>query len=1076
MRKLTLPLALVLIIFSLGIIALGNQNNNLGNVFNTTSVTDNIFTKDTNDDETIYFILFHHLVLVKENVSNDLLEGKTPFDYLESYKSQAKLDDNQTQFLFQAAEDWNNEFKPIDDEINSVVKNTRSQYKDIKIKLTTDIPAPPEELTALWKQKDELVLKYRDILRNTYGEEKFAEFNQFAIDKIAPNIERNIFNKSPQSISKESDSLLDPPLNNGCYGYSLYDVDDDNPAHIRNIETGTVLFCNMIYYYNPGLESFLFEDEILIDGIARGFTQSSYLYDTLGDFIGEAGKTYRIKGDHWVDGWQYYSGYGHYDPYGMNHFQGVYSPPYGFSQGQSSFWIHRLYKAATTQISYTVPQPPLHLASIDRTSGVPSEESVFTAIRGTGLFGPNRSLQVSGSGVTATLANTNPNQIEVQEITINIEPNAARGERQLTLRVNGVTSNPLTFTIGDNSPQITNMTPPEANTGETVSVTISGSHFGFNPLIEIAGTGIQPTITSSSPTSITALFTVLEATTAGQRGVKVKSRGYTGNGFISTPQASDLSNSVSFEVFAPTISIEQFGFIESYGKKEVRVTISNGRQGASYTATLRLGNDFGFMVFDENNQVNLDFTGNGQPVQVKTFKIRSRGSRSYELNDWKLKVVSGNVSDFKLFTVVGLEFEKNSDCSGFDENGENSADPSNEQPYLFVPQSGNNTLKARLVPTGAQGSFRLESATPSAVSVSPTTVTGDGQILTLNSTGTNGDFEINAFGNEATESASKLKVTIRPRLNKTVIIHAITEDNDDVQQILFDSNNQPQGERTQTAIEPASNSLLLTTVTGGDDQIINIGRPDRNGRGRRVINTGLNGIRETQMVTGDVEVIPLNQGRPNSICVLAGDNTELDTNADPNDSVELDEFGKQFINSGQNGLCESKANNTDIVPLESNIPTALDLQNYLNNTTWGKQANVFFTVTRNVTPRQVNFDVNRNGYLDAGFIEFNKISDSISDEGKDVRLYYQKYDIDGNTIVEGQTLFSTLFSRSYFSSNHRDSVNNLAAHEIGHGIGRRLHNPRLGTLMYEFSGVPGYLNPCTITQTDLFRVNPPPTN
>ncbi len=554
------------------------------------------------------------------------------------------------------------------------------------------------------------------------------------------------------------------------------------------------------------------------------------------------------------------------------------------------------------------------------------------------------------------------------------------------------------------------------------------------------------------------MFSVADAATAGQRGVRVKSLGYTGTGFRQVPGTSDLSNITDFTVnLRPTITIQPFSSLESHGKKDVKITIS-GSNGNS-NAYITQGNSSGGVVFDENDSPSISITGNG----VITKKIKSLGYNSNSLNDWKITAQNGNVSASQVFTVPYVLFEESATCSGFDLNGNNSTTPSTYQPYLFVPQNGNNTVKAKILPQGATGSFSLQPQNSSGITVSPSSITSSEQTLTVTAANALDNFELKVFGNEGNEPASKLIVSVRKRINKTVIIHAVTEDNDDEQSLQVGK-----GEPNQIAIEPFK-SILYTTATGGDDKII----LTVNSRGvtTNVVITGKNGINETTKAPKDVEIIPMNRGKPNSLCVAFGTNGERDTNVSTGDEVSTDDQ----INSGANGICETTANNTDIVPSESSIPNATTLQDYLNNTIWGKQANVFFTVRRDTITRQVNFDLDRNGYLNAGNIEFNKISNNITDEGIDLRLYYQKYDIGGTSVVEGQTLFGTNFSRSYFSPNHRDSINNLASHEIGHGI-RGGHNPRLWTLMYEFSGVPGYPNPCSITQSDLNSVNPNTTN
>jgi hypothetical protein len=1117
MRKLTLPLALLTIIFSLGIIALGNQNNKLGDVFNTTSVTDNIFTKDTNDDETIYFILFHHLVVLREEADKASVAGELPFDFKESYKLQANFNDYQTQFLFQTAENCFNEIKPIKVEISRIVKDFRNLFPKGEVKSIEDIPTPSKELELLWKQKDEIVLKYRDILQTRLGEQKFAEFDEFVTDKIAPNVKTDIFKQNSDN-QLSSPPLSSPPPFSGCYGYSLYDTDPDNPARLY-METGTALYCNLIYYYDPGIQPFLFKDGVLIDSLPRTICYEcleDYAYQPF--FIGEVNKTYKILGDHYLASYHiYYSGGTprFIDYYGMNYYQGNFPTPYNFASNPTATYVYNIYKAASTNISYTIPPPPLHLASIDRTSGVPSEESVFTAIRGTGLFGPNRSLQVSGSGVTATLANTNPNEIEVQEITINIEPNAARGERQITLRVNGVTSNPLTFTIGDNSPQITNMTPPQANTGETVSVTISGSHFGFNPLIQIAGTGIQPTITSSSPTSITALFTVLDATTAGQRGVKVKSRGYTGNGFIQTPQTSDLSNSVGFEVIAaePRVEIPEIGSIEKGTVKTITVVIRNAPVG--HTTNFKFkdqplpplpifplertkpqdGWKTGEARFDdgtENGVRELVFSGTGEAQVEKQIKIRG-WERSTSRNNIDLEARFNNdtnVKKSKDFTISSVEFVEESDCSGYD-NIEFERTRI-ESRFLYVPRGGNNKIKAKIVPSGATGSFNL-SPNSTGLSISPATVSStNAQLFTANANTTSGLGNSNSIVVKAnntdtsTRIAESLTLWVREKKEVKIVVHKVTEQNDDVRGI---NANQSGVAYTFT---PGLNGMI-DTIAQVDDFIgtAPIGQrpPGYDNRTRRVF-TGFNGVLDTQIQGDDIlysvdspklmsiysPITIVGNVAPDTVCVTSGVNQFLDTVKKVDDVETQDPTGTttlQVIIAGQNGTCNTNPNKRNIEP--PNPPSVTAIQNHLNET-WKDQGNVYFTVSPTVLSETVNFDLDRDGKLkypktgqftEADKIDSNKVADSYN-------LYYIGMDIDpdtSNSILLAVSNRSTgTVRRSFFSQTGLEA--NTVAHEMGHLLGASLHTRLLPeyllTLMYT-THTPN-VTQCRVVDSDLFQI------
>ncbi len=83
-------------------------------------------------------------------------------------------------------------------------------------------------------------------------------------------------------------------------------------------------------------------------------------------------------------------------------------------------------------------------------------------------------------------------------------------------------------------------------------------------------------------------------------------------------------------------------------------------------------------------------------------------------------------------------------------------------------------------------------------------------------------------------------------------------------------------------------------------------------------------------------------GTPNTVCITSGGNRFLDTIADPNDAEDVDPADStlRVVKAGANGVCQTEPNDDDIAP-PSGIPSATELQNYLNNTTWGRQANIF---------------------------------------------------------------------------------------------------------------------------------------
>ncbi len=195
MRKKILSIAVVAIICSVSFVALGSTNGFVNNLINSvkTSPVGKVFfaqieEKKSPDNENvpdriIYFILFNHLVGLKQESEKELTEGKTPLDYYALYKKEANLDDAQNQFLFQTAQDCLNAIKPIDEKARKIINASQAE-----IKSPEDLPPPPKELSELQQQKDETILRYRDVLKTFLSDEKFVEFNQLMRNKIAPQV------------------------------------------------------------------------------------------------------------------------------------------------------------------------------------------------------------------------------------------------------------------------------------------------------------------------------------------------------------------------------------------------------------------------------------------------------------------------------------------------------------------------------------------------------------------------------------------------------------------------------------------------------------------------------------------------------------------------------------------------------------------------------------------------------------------------------------------------------------------------------------------------------------------------
>lgn len=429
------------------------------------------------------------------------------------------------------------------------------------------------------------------------------------------------------------------------------------------------------------------------------------------------------------------------------------------------------------------------------------------------------------------------------------------------------------------------------------------------------------------------------------------------------------------EVRPPTVTFDEIGSIESGGTKTINARITNAKNTQiTFGLTNSDGNPGGVSFPDGSYNTTHTPTTNNEV----TFPLTIKGSSgSNNLNDYRIRAFynNGTVLTTKTFTVSSVKFEATAACAGFDDSA--------TQTYLFVPKSNNNTVIAKIFPNGATGTFNLQAQ--SGITVSPTSVSNE-QTLTVTSAGNAGTFTLQALANQATEPAKTLNVLVRNRIDKTVIIHSVTEDNDDVQA-------SPQG----------------------------------------------------------------SSGKAITACVTVGNNGFRDTIASNLDQVVTNSSNQEVITNGDNQICDTTANSTDTPP-PSNIPSASALQSSLNNTYWGKQANVYFTVTTDNQNHSVNYDLDRNSTLLADPSEAGLISQAVWNNNYDINLYYQGLNVTGNAFTVPDN------GESWFEPNPIGGFNYVTAHEIGHTLEDDTnHSNSILDLMYD-EALP--TTPCRIRKRD----------
>jgi hypothetical protein len=383
-------------------------------------------------------------------------------------------------------------------------------------------------------------------------------------------------------------------------------------------------------------------------------------------------------------------------------------------------------------------------------------------------------------------------------------------------------------------------------------------------------------------------------------------------------------------------------------------------------------------------------------------------------------------------------------------------DPTN-QPWLSVPNGGNNQAYADIQPPGAAPKVQFKSANTGTATVAPAQAAGTPQVITV--TGMSPmQTKIEASSGGMRKAITNLNIWVKNQLQFRVVIHAVTEENDDVQAI-------PVGQGSPNAVcIMAGGDGTLESAPGGDDTIAGT-----------TITTGANGRCETAASASDVQVIPAGRGLPNAVCVTAGPNAFRDTVPAGDDGILNNQ-----LTTGANGICDTLANRINLVP--NRVPTPAALKAELDRV-WLKQANVNFTVDQ--APFTVNYDLDydraatRIVVANLGPDEI-EIASNIPAAvlGQFHVFYVNQFVVLGNPNVLAATTAinnNGVIAITFIGDTHLNSPENITAHELGHGLGllgtaaNPYHNANMDAVMFSGALV---ANPCEVNIGEAMTVNP----
>jgi len=395
-----------------------------------------------------------------------------------------------------------------------------------------------------------------------------------------------------------------------------------------------------------------------------------------------------------------------------------------------------------------------------------------------------------------------------------------------------------------------------------------------------------------------------------------------------------------------------------------------------------------------------------------------------------IKVTSGASYKKTKVVVANVQFKEDvSQDYGFDD----WTDPKCRAPVQLgcVPRkslaetgfifSDTDPVTADIKPPSDPDVVFFKSMAEGVVTVSPDQASAAMQTLTLEGKNTGSTrIEARAAKENGTKIA-ELEARVYEERSITVRVILVHEENDDEQAV--DLGN---GESDYTYITAGPDGTLDTSPAGDDDCntpfcIL-----------ASSIDTGADGVANTVPAGDDVAFILPGQGKPYGECVTSGSNAFRDT-ATP---VLDDELSGDDIDSGVDGICQTVANDTDIIS-GAGASNAV-LSQFMNSQVYD-QAVIEWDISHQSSAVTANFDLNRDGQIDVtgafmASLEMRALRDAAKDDSYDRNVFLVDNPNDGSGGFCG-------FLQRYCYV-HVDIKNaaascidtQITAHELGHSL------------------------------------------
>jgi hypothetical protein len=149
-------------------------------------------------DRITYWFLFKKADTLEKAARKAQAENRNAAEYREFFKGKLNLTEAQNNALMEIAATCVMEIETLDAEAQEIIKKGHEELKRNPPRPGDAPPAPPAELAQLQIRRESAINRFREMLRQSLGDDKFAEIDLYVKKEIAPKVS-NDFKKGARS-------------------------------------------------------------------------------------------------------------------------------------------------------------------------------------------------------------------------------------------------------------------------------------------------------------------------------------------------------------------------------------------------------------------------------------------------------------------------------------------------------------------------------------------------------------------------------------------------------------------------------------------------------------------------------------------------------------------------------------------------------------------------------------------------------------------------------------------------------------------------------------------------------------